>query len=389
MRFYLFLFLLITFSNQSHAQWYESQGHALIVNGDKETARTLAMENALKKALLVAGASVNSVQEVVNGLVTQDELSVRASGTVNSIEIISESQQGDTIEIVVRADIFAQEQQCFAADFKKSMLITRAHLTEREQANIGQIYQLDTALVKALASKLKGDSRFLDIKLAVKNKTPFSRYNNSFAVEKIKALAIELGHRFDTQFVMFTEINDISFGQEALNNWQFWQEDQFNRQLQTSFYLYSAINGELLAQKDYQNSAPWQFGKRDIVDINSQKFWTSQYGNMISRTLDDAIIDIDESMMCQQTRAKIVKVDGNEVMVNVGKQQGVKLGDEFTLLHLNTYKNDFGKTYAGFNVSPYKVKITEVFQHSAVATTPDKGLLGNIQLNDLAVKSEQ
>ena len=384
----LALFTLLLTSAISNAQWYESKGTAYIVNNDRESARSEAMENALKKALLVAGASVSSAQQVVNGLLTQDELNIRASGTVNSIELVEESYQDDMLKVTIRADIFPQGQQCFAADFKKSMLVTKAQLLHREQANVGQIYDLDKKLVARFADKLRQQGQYIDIKLAHKSSIPFSRYNRSFDQEKIKYLAVELGQRFDTQFVLFTEVSDVSFGKQVLNQWKFWQEDNFDRHFDTAFYIYSTDNGELLWDSHYQNKAPWTFGKRDNIDLSSQNFWQSAYGRMIDRTLDDALLDIDESLMCQQTRARIVKVQGNEIIVNVGKRQGVKLGDEFSLLHLNSFTSDQGKMYSGYNVSSHSVKVSEVFQDSAVAVATNQNLLSNIQINDLAVKRE-
>lgn len=382
----IILFMNLLSNTESSAQWYESQGQAFINNGDKATARTLAMENAVKKALLVAGASVSSVQQVVNGLITHDELSIRASGTVNSIELVDESYSDDSVYITIRADIFSQDKQCAAADYKKSLLIPRGHLTNREQANIGEIYAIDQVTVTALAQHLNKDSRFLDAKVAVKNKTQFSRLNRSFQNDKIKDLSIELGHMFDTQYVLYSEISDVSFEQEALNKWQFWQEDIHHRHFAINLYLYSSINGELIIEKNYRNQATWPFGKREHIDLNSELFWQSDYGAMINRTLSSAIIDIDEGVMCQQTRAKIVQVNGNQIVINIGRNQGVQVGDKFTLLHLNNFKTEQGKIYSGFNISPYSVKVTEVFQNTAYASTTDQGLLGNIQVNDLAVK---
>ena len=268
----LALFTLLLTSAISNAQWYESKGTAYIVNNDRESARSEAMENALKKALLVAGASVSSAQQVVNGLLTQDELNIRASGTVNSIELVEESYQDDMLKVTIRADIFPQGQQCFAADFKKSMLVTKAQLLHREQANVGQIYDLDKKLVARFADKLRQQGQYIDIKLAHKSSIPFSRYNRSFDQEKIKYLAVELGQRFDTQFVLFTEVSDVSFGKQVLNQWKFWQEDNFDRHFDTAFYIYSTDNGELLWDSHYQNKAPWTFGKRDNIDLSSQNF---------------------------------------------------------------------------------------------------------------------
>ncbi len=386
MRLFISALLLFFVTHSAVAQWYEAQGKSVIMQGNSERAKTLAMENALKKALLVAGASVSSVQKTVNGLLTQNEINIRASGTVNSFELVDETYEGNLVTVTIRADIFPQNKQCFSSDYRKSLLITRSNLMHREQANIGNIYPLDSKLMEKLAYKINNEGIYLDTKLLLREKAQFSRLNNSLQVEAIKSLTMSLSNISDTQYVMYSEINDVSFEQASTNGWQFWQEDVFNRQFSVSLYIYNGSNGESVFSKKYRSSAPWEFGKRQNVDVHSQVFWQSQYGMNIDKVLGDMIIDIDENMMCQPTRGKIVQVAGNSLTINLGKRHGVKVGDEFSLLHLGNIITDAGKTYAGFNVSPYKVKVTQVSQQSAQAITTDGQLLGNIQLDDLAVR---
>jgi hypothetical protein len=386
MRLFISALLLFFMTNSAVAQWYEAQGKSVIMQGNSERAKTLAMENALKKALLVAGASVSSVQKTVNGLLTQNEINIRASGTVNSFELIDETYEGNLVTVTIRADIFPKNKQCFSSDYRKSLLITRSNLMHREQANIGNIYPIDSKLMEKLAYKINNEGIYLDTKLLLREKAQFSRLNNSLQVEAIKNLTMSLSNISDTQYVMYSEINDISFEQDATNGWEFWQEDVFNRQFSVSLYIYNGTNGESVFSKNYHSSAPWEFGKRQNVDVHSEVFWQSQYGMNIEKVLGDMIIDIDENMMCQPTRGKIVQVAGNSLTINLGKRHGVKVGDEFSLLHLGNIITDSGKTYAGFNVSPFTVKVTQVSQQSAQAITVDGQLLGNIQLNDLAVR---
>lgn len=386
MRLFISALLLIFIGNPAIAQWYEAQGKSVVIQGNNERAKTLAMENALKKALLVAGASVSSVQKTVNGLLTQNEINIRASGTVNSFELIDEIYEGNLVTVTIRADIFPQSKQCFSSDYRKSLLITRSNLIHREQANIGKIYPLDVKLMEKFAYKVNNEGIYLDTKLLLKEKPQFSRLNNSLQTEAIKQLTMSLANISDTQYVMYSEINDISFEQVATNGWQFWQEDVFNRQFNVNLYIYNGSNGESVFSKQYRSTAPWEFGKRQRVDVHSEVFWQSQYGMNIDKVMNDMIIDIDENMMCQPTRGKIVQVSGNSLTINLGKRHGVKIGDEFSLLHLKNIVTDAGKTYAGFNVSPYTVKVTQVSQHSAKAITTDQQLLGNVQLSDLAVR---
>lgn len=383
---YLLSLLLICWQTTAAAQWYETQGHAYVMQGSKENARNLAIENALKKALLVAGASVSSVQQVVNGLLTQDEVSIRATGNVNAFEIVNETYQGNLLSVTVRADIIPQSRQCFSADYRKSLLLTKSHLTHREQANIGGIYNIDSALIKRLASKIQQQGSYLAPKLSVKSSNEFSRYNNSLNIEKIKHISMSLGDMTDSQYVMFSEIDDVSFANEPNNGWQFWQEDEFERHFKLNIHIYNANNGELVFNKQYQNSAPWTFTKRALIDVNSTTFWQSQYGAVLDQTINQVITDIDDNMMCQPTRAKIVDVQGNQVRFNLGERHGVKLGDKFSLLHVKNFTSDKGKSYAGFNVSPFNVKVVQVSNASAVAETEDGKILDSIQLDDLVVR---
>lgn len=380
------VFGLIFTSLTINAQWYEAQGHAQIDKNSVDIARTKAMENALKKALLVAGASVSSVQQVVNGLLTQDQLSIRASGNVNSIELIDEIHSGNMISVTVRADIFPQDKKCFALDFKKSVLLTQSHLNQREQANIGNIYQLDSAVINQLNQKLRSQGTYSASKTLLKSSTEFSRLNTSFNEEKIKQLAISLADTTDSQYIIFSEINDISFEQQRTNSWKIWQQGTYPRNFDFTLYLYSGINGELVWQKSYQNTAVWSFNKRESIDVNGTIFWQSNYGNMISELLDNMVNDIDENIMCEPSEGKILQVKGNQVVINLGQHHGVKIGDEFSLLHMSNFKNDNGKHYAGYNISPFKVKVTKVTKQSSTAVTLDNGLLGNIQINDLAAR---
>ncbi len=382
----LFFSVCVFFNPVASSQWYETQGHARTDKTSVEVARTKAMENALKKALLVAGASVSSVQQVVNGLLTQDQISIRASGSVNSIELVDEIHSDNLISVTIRADIFPQEKKCFAVNFKKSILLTRSHLLHREQANIGEIYLIDKAVMQKLSDQLNEKSAYTRIGSILDNKTEFSRLNNSLANVEIAQLTRTLSENTDSQYILFSEISNISLHDQATNSFSFWQQGIYPRSFSINFYLFNGLNGELVWQESYQNNAPWAFNKRTKVDVFGTAFWSSEYGSMIKNIIDKVIKDIDENIMCEPSRGKIIQVNGNQVVINLGRDHGLKIGDEFSLLHLTQFNSNAGKSYSGFNVSPYKVKITKLTRQTATAATPNGELFGNIQIDDLAVR---
>lgn len=386
MRFLLIYLFILFLSNTAYAQWFETLGQAYINNNDNKAARNKAIENALKKTLLIAGASVSSVQQVVNGLLTKDELNIRATGIVNSFEIVSENYTDDIVEVTIRADIFPQEKQCYAADYRKSLLLTRSHLLHREQANIGQIYPIDRQLTSHLAAQLKTDSRYLTPKINIKNSTEFTRLHQSFDEDKIKQLSMSLARKSDSQFILYSEITDVSFENTHEKNWQFWREKRKNRHFNLNIYIYDGMNGERVFEKSYSSTTTWPFDDRKIVSPDNQTFWQSKYGIKINQLLKDISLDIDETLMCQPTQGKIVAIEGNKLYINLGKRHGVSVGDEFSLLANTHFTLANGTVYSGFNVSPYKVKVINSNRDNATLISSNDEQLGNIQINDLVVR---
>lgn len=378
--------LLISYTLPSYAQWYETRGHARTDTHNVEIARTKAMESALKKALLVAGADVSSVQRVVNGLLTQDKIDIRATGSVNAIEIVNETHSDNLISVTIRADIFPQEKQCFAVNFKKSVLLTKSKVKHRQQANIGQIYAIDKAVINKLSEQLSKQSNYTSNINAVNNTTEFSRLNNNLDHDKITELARTLGYSTNSQYVIFSEINDISFEEDRTNSWKVWQQGIYPRNFAIDIYLYNGISGEQHWHQQYQGTKPWTFTKRKAIDVNGVAFWKSEYGTMIDKLLNQVVTDIDETIMCEPSRGKILRVDGNQITFNLGRNNGVKVGDEFTILRLKHFTDNTGSLYTGYTVSPHKVKVTQLTRETALAASADNSLFNNIQIEDLVVR---
>ena len=102
---------LLTFSASTYAQWFESTGHAQIQNGDISSAKSAAIKDAITQALVFSGARVSSVQTLVDGVLTQDQLKISSHGEIQKIELVSEQRQNQQFAITLRLDVFAQTEQ--------------------------------------------------------------------------------------------------------------------------------------------------------------------------------------------------------------------------------------------------------------------------------------
>ena len=158
--FRLLLLLAVLVMPVSNAAWYEATGQAVIHQGNKELARQKATQEAIRQALLFAGASVRSVQQMTDGLLEDENLEIRASGEVSRIELISEHYYDDFIEVAIRADIFSQEKQCSASDYKKSIGTSKFHFSAIRQSSNGGLSGLAMPLTQRIQSAFDKYSKY-------------------------------------------------------------------------------------------------------------------------------------------------------------------------------------------------------------------------------------
>ena len=82
------------------------------------------------------------MQQLTDGLLSNDEFEIRSHGEVNQLQLVNESRTGSVITVTIHADIFAQPVECPEADYKKSLIMPWFNLTQREHAVTGELYDL-------------------------------------------------------------------------------------------------------------------------------------------------------------------------------------------------------------------------------------------------------
>jgi len=366
----------------ANAQWYEATGQAKVRNGDYKSAKSRALQDAVKQAMLFSGANVSSVQKISQGLLIDDHTQIQALGIVNQIEIVEERQSGNTFTITVRADIFAEDTQCYSSEFSKKVAITQFSIQHWEDAKIGGLYSLEKEIPRKVSNLLKASSNgvypvtWLSKKLNV---------NADFEQQgKVRHQVIDaIADSANTQFVMLGRITDLSFGSKT-NDYKFWQNDAFERFFALEILVANAITHEVLYQNKFQTSGDWTTPKAQLVNITGQKFWDGDYGMAIENLLTDVKDDLQATLSCQQIQGRIMAVkDGEQIQLNIGRGQGVKIGQEYRVSYRADVNDDKGNRLTNFVISPYRVKITQVFENSAVAESLDSAFMNNVQVNDV------
>ncbi|MFT4940069.1 MAG: hypothetical protein ACI88A_003120 [Paraglaciecola sp.] len=379
LKFLVSIVLTLTLMPNAHSIWFEANGQAQIQNGNEQVARQRATQEAIKQALLFAGASVKSVQHMANGLLQDDRFEVRASGEVNTIELINEIYQDGYVTVAIRADIFPQESLCRASDYKKNIITTWYPFKYKQQASVGNMH----AFGRIIAEKLQQEFEQYSQHAKIKNVEPYYLFPEPALRAK---RALEIAHKGGGQFVLFAEIADFSV--EAPHNYKvaFWQDDTVKRNFALKTSLYDGTTGYIVSTQELNFNAPWEFDLHQHVEINSQTLWQSSFGLNMKSLLQDLSQQIDKSLRCLPAYGKVLYVSDGQLTVNIGSNEGVTMGDDLTLFQLSQFYDQTGTIHQQFQIHPEKVQVRQVFAETAIVVSSSGAPLANIQANDFVAR---
>lgn len=381
-KFGIALFCLGLFSPASMAIWFEASGQAAVHNGNKELARQRATQEAIQQALLFSGASVRSVQSMAQGLLKDDRFEIRASGEVSSVELVDEIYEGDIVTVTVRADIFPQDAQCEASDYKKSVITAWFPIENRQQAAFGNIFDIGKPVSALLKEEFDQYSRFAGI-------SKVEQFYFSPNIPNVHHKAMDIARKNGGQFVLLGEIKNLSIEevQETYADYlTFWNKEEPLRNIAFHMKLIDGSTGELLMDKMFRGRTPWSFDKFETVDVSSSKLWDSSFGSGIKQILQDVAQEVDETVSCIPAYGRIIQVSNNQLAANIGSSQGVKQGDQLKIFQMRQFFSPTGEPHYQYDIHPATVQVAKVYHNSSVLRPIGGVPLANIQPNDFVVR---
>jgi hypothetical protein len=373
---------VLTFSPFTHAQWYESTGHAVIQNSDIPSAKAAAIKDAITQALVFSGARVSSVQTLVDGVLTQDQLKISSQGEIQKIELVSENRSSDEFAITLRLDIFAQTEQCPQSNFNKFIAVTQSQLTNREHARMGQIFDINKAVSKNIYTALQ-KSKMSAVPVAYFNKAikvdTYFNQQHDYSNSQLE----EISSRSNAQYVLLSQITSLSTSDKLNSDYAFWQDESYQRHYQIEFSLFNGTTYEPLWQQSYQSQAIWPFEKTAIIDVNSNRFWQSPFGQSISEINQTLSYDLQAAMACLPTQGKIMHMENNKLVINLGKAHGLEKGQQLSIAHHNYLTDAQGNTMPHTITTLNRIRVEQLYQHSAIAVSINDQPLPGVQINDI------
>ncbi len=374
----IILLFTLLYASLSYAQWFETEGTAQIKNGDVALARTKAIEDALRQAMLESGSFITSEQEISNGAISKDNFSLSSSNDVKQYTLVSQSQKDNFLTVRIRVFIDNQFNLCLGEAYPKNVLpILFTYDLNQFQESSYSLTDLNAEITRAITSKLNTKPRLNVLGYYNKNLglDPIRLNPNK---DKFHKTLLELALTKDAQFIILGIIRDISTRQREglLNSFM----DNENRALALSIYVYNALSGSLVYSNDYSGDAPWD---KNITNAKSSVFWESQYGKLVTTIINGISNDIEKTLTCQKPTGIILKeLDEGAFYINLGSKNGIKQGTRFYIDHNASFVDNYGNVRYSKKRSRTILKAISVDLNTAIIK-PLADRSGNIQIHDL------
>ena len=377
--FLLSLGLLIPLS--SEAAWYEAFGRAAVLDNDVDGARKAAVNDAVRNTLLEAGANIKVYQNYENGTLSSESMEINSDYPVKKVTVLEEQRTLNAVQVRVRVYIDDENiSRCTIGKVKKSVL----PVTFRFEDNLtyGGAQGLESMPIELSHMIFDRIGSSAAILLQPERELNFFRDNNSsLSYDEIRSLDA-LSRQENVQYVITGTIRSLAAsdaGPSPIDK-LFYSK---TRRIDFAVSVYDAMSGRVVLRRHYEAESDWDYKQGDYVDIRSERFLSSSYGQRLLELASFAAEDIVTSMQCLAPSARVIDTRGDSILISVGQSSGVKKGQEFSLTHFSEYPDRQGKIYQSAQPSGALYKVTDVYSHSARLMPSGGNHLLNVSADDI------
>jgi hypothetical protein len=399
--FCIFQSLLLIFLSSTvlAGTWVEATGQSLLVNGDVKAARARAIDSAKEQALLQVAAYVSTTQEIENGVLSRDELSVASLGVVKQVEVVDETLKGDYLWVRIKAEVIP-ESMCPSGNapnnLKKTVAFTAFAMTDPSQTNLGALSQIQSRLATVFTERSR-EARGI----RALNAGQYQMFADPETASTLRlntgALTQTLSHTssLDVQYIVSGVIRDLSMTSPQALRETDWLKDTYNkldyksdkhqRHFVVDLFVHDAFSGGLVYQNQYHTQGKWPLDQSFRTGFDTPAFYKTGYGKAVSTLIDTMRDDIVSELKCQPFMASIDKAMNDQIWINAGQNSGLKSGDTLTVYRKNIYFNPTAEPTTELIATPLTLTIDVVQTMSAHGTVNGHVTEYNIQSDDLVI----
>ena len=315
-------------SSTAFATWYTANGTG--------SDRNDAVNDAIRNVMLQAGADVKIEQNYKNGVLQSDNVNIMSRSPIKKLVVMSEQTTFSKVTVTIKAFIderFAKAR-CSGAAVHKAVLPVSFRFADSQayQGSIG-IEGISKELDKLVMENLYNTSSFVTRPLVRANLNTSNSPNmsNAFQVSNLSSLA----DRYGSQYIILGTINSVST---------------------------SEVGNNVLTKLMYVPTR------------------TIRVYGLAAEVSKDLVAELQ----CKPANAKIIDLDGDDVVINVGRENGISPNMKFTLVQAASMSGPNGDNYSAYEKSNSVYKVVSVYPHAAKLHPVDlQNNTLNVNVNDV------
>ncbi|MEW5756528.1 MAG: flagellar assembly protein T N-terminal domain-containing protein [Pseudomonadota bacterium] len=301
------------------ARMLETEGYAQIRNGAVGQAREMAVQQAIRQALLQSAALVDSASMINGHELVVDSARVSAAGLVKDVVVLKEWSKEEIYYVKIRAQVVEEKMRVpsNAARYRKKVAVTQFQVLNR--THIADLPRVATELPFELLRRIENTGGILAVDGTQYLVDPEGPHAVEGVEVNLQQSVVRLAEALDVQFIIGGVIRDMG-GSSA------WFKK--TRRLELDVTVYDGVSGTVISKRRI-NDAIEDLGLNATRQppFASAEFLRTDYGRVVDAGLDKLARGVVADLSPLPFTARIVRASGNEIYFDAGASSLVRVGD--------------------------------------------------------------
>lgn len=324
---------------QAHANAVTVEGQAAVNKGMPLLAKNQALQDAIRQASMQSSVNIHSQTLINQNNVAIDTVSMRSAAAVRNTKVIKEWTADNIYHVVATVEL-AADNYC-SPHHRKRIIATAFPLAKQEQVTAYETQDLYGGIPRELNNHLIESGDFIGSNATGINLYPRAdlapeiQERTAYRPSKVMQIASSTG----MQLVLSGVIRDLEVesteymsgaGPLAFAR-SLAREVVARRGIGIDVYVHDGFTGALLFQQRYVDTVIGDVWIPATYTVGSERFNATSTGEKIAKIIEQASIDIRQSLSCYPFATRIIEIKDDKVIIDAGAQEKLNAGDQLVV----------------------------------------------------------
>lgn len=314
----IILFTVLLPFNSVLAKVVEVEGSAAITDGAVNKARLLAIQDAIRQALLQSSVRVSTSSIVSSNVMIMDTTKIRATGKVSNVVVVDEWRNENEIHVLIRATVLKNAQAASKSQkaYRRKLAVVQFHVVDRR--SIQDLPNIEIKYPQQLLRRIEDLGGVIGI-----DATNFVLNNPTDQLVEAaeypdKQTIMSLANKLGVQFIVSGVLHNMSVTDHLFGD---------TRRLAMELQVFDGVTGLMLSRHTYNENARSAGLIESDVSFGSLDFFQTRFGRVIDTALATQAVLVQAELIRMPVTVRVVRSEGKQVYFDAGATSLVRIGD--------------------------------------------------------------